>query len=103
MDLVEEYILNIKKGKKSEDIIHKNEINIKYKSYEGGVEKIFGNDFVENNKNNITLIINGIQSLLIDKYNLKKGTNNVTICIKKKLTIYHICFVFVIVYIILMN
>ena len=85
MDLLEEYILNIKKGNKKEDIIYKNEINLKYKTYEEGVHKIFGNEFVENHESDIALIINGKQSPLINEYYLKKGENNVTICIKKKL------------------
>ena len=33
---------------------------------------IFGKKFVENNKDNITLIINGKKSVLIEKYELKK-------------------------------
>ena len=42
--------------------IYKNEINIKYKSENKGIERIFGEKFVENNENNIELIINGIKS-----------------------------------------
>ena len=33
--------------------------------------KIFGSKFVENNKNNIELIINGIKSKLVSRYELK--------------------------------
>ena len=47
---------------------------------------IFGKKFVENNKDNITLIINGKKSVLIDKYELKKGSNNIQMIINKKLT-----------------
>jgi len=47
---------------------------------------IFGGKFVENNKNNIKLIINGNQSKLINKYNLKEGKNKIQIIIIKQLT-----------------
>ena len=48
--------------------------------------RIFGSKFVENNKNNITLIINGKKSELIEEYELKEGKNNVQIIINNKLT-----------------
>ena len=51
---------------------YKNEINIIYKTDEEGVKNIFGYKFVENNKNNIELIINGNKSELISKYKLEK-------------------------------
>ena len=66
--------------------IYKNEINIIYNAKEEGVERIFGYTFVENNKNNIELIINGIKIDLISVYKLKKGENNVKIIIKNKIT-----------------
>ena len=47
---------------------------------------IFGVKFVENNKNNIKLIINGNQSKLIHKYNLKEGKNKIQIIIINQLT-----------------
>ena len=68
--------------------IYKNEINIKYKNKSQceSNEKIFGEKFVENNKNNIELIINGEKSKLIPKYELNEGENDITIIIKNKLT-----------------
>ena len=66
--------------------IYKNEINIKYKSKNKGIERIFGEKFVESNENNIELIINGEKSKLISKYALNVGENDITIKIKKKLT-----------------
>jgi len=47
---------------------------------------IFGEEFVNNNKENIILKINDIDSELIGKYNLKEGINNIQIIIKNKLT-----------------
>ena len=41
------------------------EINIKYISEEEKYERIFGEKFVKNNKNNIELEINGEKSILI--------------------------------------
>jgi len=46
---------------------------------------IFGQKFVENNRENIILKINGIKSELIEKYNLKEGINNIQVIIKNKL------------------
>ena len=63
----------------------KNEINIIYKKDEEGIENIFGDKFVGNNKNNIDLIINGIKSNLINKYKMEKGENNIKIIIKNKI------------------
>ena len=63
------------------------EIVIKYKPKEDNEQKvrIFGENFVKNNKDNITLIINGKESKLISKYNLKEGENNIQIIIKNKI------------------
>ena len=47
---------------------------------------IFGSKFVENNKDNITLIINGKESKLINEYNLNIGRNDIQMIIKNKLT-----------------
>ena len=66
--------------------IYKNEINIKYKSENKGIKRIFGEKFVENNENNIELMINGEKSKLISEYALNVGENDITIKIKKKLT-----------------
>ena len=46
-----------------------------YEDYFHRDNNIFGNKFVENNKDNITLIINGKESKLISKYNLNEGRN----------------------------
>ena len=65
----------------------KNKINLIYFSKYGGFESIFGYEFVKNNKNNIDLIINGIEYNLIDYYyELKKGDNNIQLIIKNKIT-----------------
>ena len=69
-----------------EEIKYKNEINIKYLTEEEGNQRIFGEDFVDNNFNNINLIINGNNSPLVKEYYLNEGENNVTICIKNTLT-----------------
>ena len=86
LKLIKEYIINIKKDFKTIEKRNINEINLKYKTLEENVHTIFGNEFVENNKNNITLKINGKQSPLISKYKLNKGENDIIICIKNKLT-----------------
>jgi uncharacterized CHY-type Zn-finger protein len=86
IDLLEEYISKIKKGIKKDENIQKKEIHLKYMTKKEGNQNIFGKAFVENNKNNISLIINGKKSPLVDEYNLKKGQNTVTVCMKNKLT-----------------
>ena len=86
LDILDEYITNVKKGIQKEEIKYKNEINIKYMTEEEGNQKIFGKGFVINNINNINLIINGKNSPLVEEYYLKEGENNVTICIKNTLT-----------------
>ena len=65
---------------------YKNEINLKYITKEEKEENIFGEEFVENNKNNIELEINGEKSKLIKKYKLIKGVNNIKMIIKNRLT-----------------
>ena len=65
---------------------NENEINIIYKTNDEGIENIFGEKFVEKNKNNIELFINGNKNVLINKYNLRKGENNIKIIIKNKIT-----------------
>ena len=64
---------------------YRNEIYLIYKTGEKGRQKIFGKQFVENNRNNIELIINGIKNELIDEYELDKGDNNVKLIIKNNL------------------
>ena len=57
----------------------------KEKDLIGRDNKIFGEKFVENNKDNIELIINGIKSELVSKYELKEGINKIQIIIKNKI------------------
>ena len=65
---------------------NKNIINIIYYYIEKDGEKnIFGENFVENNKEKIELVINGIKNKLVKKYKLKKGENNIQIIVKEKL------------------
>ena len=64
----------------------KNIINLIYECKEERDEKIFGENFVKNNKDNIDLIINKEKINLIDKYRLKKGKNNIKLKIKNKIT-----------------
>ena len=76
----------MKKGIQKDEIKYKNEINLKYVTEKEGKQRIFGYRFVENNINNISLIINGNKSPLVEEYDLKEGENNITICINKTLT-----------------
>ena len=69
-----------------ENNIYKKEINLIYKTNKKGVEKIFGDKFVENNKNNIELMINNKKTELIKENELNKGENNIKLIIKNKLT-----------------
>ena len=71
---------------------HKKNINLIYISDSNEIQKIFGKKFVENNKDNIDLIINGEKCKLIDKYILKKGENNIEMIIKNK--IINLCSMF---------
>ena len=78
---------NININNDNKIIEYKNKINLTYyfgKWYSSN--RIFGEKFVENNKDNITLIINGKENELISEYNLKEGGNNIQIIIKNKLT-----------------
>ena len=73
-------------NEKEENInLKKNEINLIYKgNYKE--ERIFGEDFVERNKNNIKLNINGTDTKLVKSYKLKFGNNNIKLLIMNKLT-----------------
>ena len=86
LDILDEYITNMKNGIQKEEIKYKNEIKLKYLTEKEGNYRIFGKQFVENNINNISLIINGKKSPLVDEYYLKEGKNDVKICIKNTLT-----------------
>ena len=72
-----EYILRFSK--------YRNEINLTYYADENGLENIFGEKFVENNKNNIDLFINQTKSPLVSQYILKKDKNDIKIIIKNDL------------------
>ena len=65
---------------------YRDKINLKYFAKSKDNHKIFGEEFVLNNKGNIELIINGKPNNLVSNYKLKKGENNVTVIIKNKLT-----------------
>ena len=80
----QENILNNNDEKKKDE--YKNEINITYFVKNKGTYNIFGEKFVKNNKDNISLIINGAQNQLVNKCQLNKGENTVRIIIKNKLT-----------------
>jgi len=67
------------------NLIYEKKDEYNYESFEDP-NRIFGWTFVENNKDNIKLIINGRESKLIEKYNLKKGVNNIELIILNKLT-----------------
>ena len=64
---------------------YKNEIKLLYNGCTGGKYNILGKKFVENNKHNIQLIINGKLNMLVDEYFLNPGENVITLIIKNKL------------------
>ena len=63
--------------------IYKDEINLIYEAEKEGNYDIFGEKFVEINKQNIELNINGNESELVNKCKLQKGENNIKMKIKK--------------------
>ena len=69
-------------------IENENIINLIYYNNEGQIRdcRVFGDKFVENNYNNITVIINGKKNFLQTFYELNQGKNSVQIIIKKPLT-----------------
>ena len=81
-------INNNQKNKKANSLKteeNKNRINLKYFIKSKGKNYIFGYDFVNNNKDNIELIINGKNTKLVNEYELKEGENIITLIIKNKL------------------
>ena len=66
--------------------IYSNEINLIYFTQKEGSQRIFGDKFVENNKRNIDLIINGAKTNLIGQYKLQQGENNIKLIIKNKIS-----------------
>ena len=67
------------------NIEYKNTINLIYEKDETSSCNIFGLKFVENNKENITLIINNKECNLIEKYKLKDGLNYIQMIINNKM------------------
>ena len=51
-----------------------------------GINKLFEKVFVDNNRNNIDLIINGKKLSICSTYNLNYGTNTIQMIIKKNIT-----------------
>ena len=70
----------------NQKVKYKDEINIVYEMEEDGDCNLFGEKFVENNKDNIDLVINGVKNNLTNKYALKKGENIVKMIIKNNIT-----------------
>ena len=67
-------------------IEYKNEFYIKYFCKNGGQERIFGEDFVKKNRNNVELSINGKKNILTETFNLKEGDNVIGILLRNNLT-----------------
>ena len=65
--------------------INKNKINLIYYVQSKAIYNIFGNEFVDNNKDNIELIINGKKNKLVSVYELSPGENIITLVIKNPL------------------
>ena len=64
---------------------YRDEINLIYYTEKEDNYNIFGAKFVENNKYNIELEINGEKNNLIDEYKLRKGENKIKMKIKKRI------------------
>ena len=92
LDNINEKIFNKKNteikinNKLKEKELYKNEISLIYYAEKKSICNIFGNYFVNNNKDNIELIINGKNSKIVDKYELREGDNIITLLIKNQLT-----------------
>ena len=61
-------------------------INLNYFVNTEGNYDIFGKIFVENNKDNIEILLNGKENLFKNNYKLKSGKNIISIIIKNKIT-----------------
>ena len=72
-------------GKVNNFILDENEISIIYNTKFKDDYNIFGEQFVENNKDKIELVINGKNKQLMANCQLQKGENIITIKIKEKL------------------
>ena len=75
-----------KEEQNGENVKYKNEIKLIYLANSNTAYRIFGHNFVENNKDNIDLVIDGKTIKLTEEATLKEGDAEVTIKIKKKLT-----------------
>ena len=66
---------------------YRNKINLIYEKRKKNLKSnnIFGENFVNNNKDNIKLIINGQESPLVENYELKEGINIIQMIILNKL------------------
>jgi len=84
----EKYDNNFKLNEKNKLVKLKefNEINLTYTTVGEGNYDILGINFINNNKDNIELFINGNKIPLTYKYKLNKGSNIVKIKIKNKIT-----------------
>ena len=63
----------------------KTRIDLVYFANYKGFYSLFGKNFIEINKDNIELIVNGQQDELNESNKLKKGENIITLIIKNKL------------------
>ena len=84
--IINDIIDKLSKNKTNIDRIieYRNTINLIYcndKKNSDYCNILFGSNFVKNNKDNIKLKINGIESNLIEKFELKEGDNNIEIII----------------------
>ena len=75
---------------------YKNEINLIYNTETEKECQIFGDKFVDKNKNNIESNINENKSKLVSIYKLRKGDNNIKMIIKNKIKdlqhMFHECY-----------
>ena len=84
--IIKDIINNVSQNNNNKSIQYKiNLIYNKKNEYEN-CNRIFGSDFVKDNRDNIALIINGEKSELVEECELKKGRNNIQIIINNQLT-----------------
>ena len=85
------------KRKKDNDILNKNEINemiIIYKIEGQSRIKLFGENFIENNKNNCKIIIENKEKDLIEYLNIEKNEGSIKIKLKEIKTITNMIYMF---------
>ena len=82
-NILKKEVIKFLKNKKDKN---RDEINLIYVTDKEDNYNIFGKKFVEKNKDNIELDINGENSKLINEYKLRKGENNIKMKIKYKIT-----------------